>query len=138
MSLTFEACLEFINVCQDVFVCYLWIDKLCILNLIYLAGFTYFNFNNTVIYFTIAICMYSTEIDNLSSIHCCLQLFAKTTIYLLFFFSTAVSPLTLNSKLCQHKRSSFIEYIYQAKYIRVYRYVRWKSYFNLYLNLSIK
>ena len=86
MSLTFEACLEFINVCQDVFVCYLWIDKLCILNLIYLAGFTYFNFNNTVIYFTIAICMYSTEIDNLSSIHCCLQLFAKTTIYLLFFF----------------------------------------------------
>ena len=90
--------MEFI-VCQDVFVCYLWIGKVCILNLIYLAGFTYFHFNNTVIYFTIAICIYSTEIDNPSSIYCSLQLFANLeqsycvqrwlpapTIYLLFFF----------------------------------------------------
>ena len=49
ISLIFVACLEFI---KDQFVCYLWIGKLSVhnllaylLNLIYLAGFTYFHFN---------------------------------------------------------------------------------------------
>ena len=67
ISLIFVACLEFINICKDQFVCYLWIGELsvqnllaCLLSLIYLAGFTYFNFItlNTALYFTIAICIY--------------------------------------------------------------------------------
>ena len=52
LILIFVACLEFINICKDLFVCYLWIGKLCVhnllaclLNLIYLAEFTYFHFN---------------------------------------------------------------------------------------------
>ena len=53
----------------------------CLLNLIYLAGFNYFHFSTyffyTVIYFTIAICIYSTEIDNQSSLYCCLQPFVN-------------------------------------------------------------
>ena len=78
ISLIFVACLEFINICKDQFVCYLWIGELnvqnllaCLLSLIYLAGFTYFNFItlNTALYFTIAICIYSTGIGNQSSIY---------------------------------------------------------------------
>ena len=33
---------------------------------------------NTVIYFTIAVCIYSTETDNQSSIYCCLQPFVNS------------------------------------------------------------
>ena len=86
ISLIFVACLQFINICKDLFVCYLWIGQLnvrnllaCLLSLIYLAGFLDFHFItlNTVIYFTIAICIYSTEIDNQSSIYCCLQPFVN-------------------------------------------------------------
>ena len=86
ISLIFVACLQFINICKNLFVCYLWIGQLdvhnllaCLLSLIYLAGFLYFHFItlNTVIYFTIAICLYSTEIDNQSSIYCRLQPFVN-------------------------------------------------------------
>ena len=45
ICLIFVVCLEFINICKDLFVCYLWIGKLSahnllafLLNLIYLAG----------------------------------------------------------------------------------------------------
>ena len=81
ISLIFVACLEFINICKDLFVCYLWIGKLsahnllaCLLSRINFAGFIYFHFItlNTVIYFTIAICIYSTKIGNQSSIYCSL------------------------------------------------------------------
>ena len=51
INLILVTCLEFINICKDLFVCYLWIGKLsvhnllaCLLSLIYLAGFTYFHF----------------------------------------------------------------------------------------------
>ena len=86
ISLIFVTCLQFINICKDLFVCYSWIDKLnvhnllaCLLSLICLTGFTYFHFItlNTVIDFTIAICIYSTEIGNQSSIYCCLQPFVN-------------------------------------------------------------
>ena len=52
ISLIFVACLEFVNICKDLFVCHLWIGKLsvhnilaCLLNLIfgriYLFSFQY-------------------------------------------------------------------------------------------------
>ena len=82
-----RVCLEFTNICKDLFVGYLLIGKLsvqnllaCSLKLIYLARFSYFRLIrtfNTVIYFAIAIRIYSTEIDNQSTIHCCLQPFVN-------------------------------------------------------------
>ena len=71
----------------------------CLLNLIYLAGFNYFisvlTFFNTVIYFTIAICIHSTEIDNQSSIYSCLQPFVNLEQLKFTFSKVAGRPVIL-------------------------------------------